>query len=437
MKAILLALALVSCAVADDVVELTAANFKSRVLDSNEVWLVEFFAPWCGHCKSLAPEWAKAATALKGIVNLGAVDMTVHQQVGQPYGIQGFPTIKVFGVDKSKPTDYQGARSANAIVDGALDAAKSAAHARLGGRGGSSGGSRGGSGSGSGSGGHGGKDEVIELTESNFEKLVLQSDDLWLVEFFAPWCGHCKTLAPEWAKAAGQLKGEAKLGAVDATVHASLASRYGVQGYPTIKVFPSGKKSGDGEDYQGARSASGIVDFAKEKLAENVAPPEVVELTGPAALEACTGKQICFVSFLSHISESKAAGRNTAVKLLQTTAYNFRKRPFGFLWAQAGDQPELERALDVGGFGYPAMVAVNAKKKKYAILRGAFAEKSITEFVGGLLGGKQATFSLVELPTVHAVPAWDGNDVAEEVFEDIDLSSLDDVSLDDGQKTEL
>ena len=43
MKAILLALALVSCAVADDVVELTAANFKSRVLDSNEVWLVEFF----------------------------------------------------------------------------------------------------------------------------------------------------------------------------------------------------------------------------------------------------------------------------------------------------------------------------------------------------------------------------------------------------------
>jgi protein disulfide-isomerase A6 len=42
-------------------------------------------------------------------VSLGAVDMTVHQSVGGPYNIQGFPTIKVFGLDKSKPTDYQGA----------------------------------------------------------------------------------------------------------------------------------------------------------------------------------------------------------------------------------------------------------------------------------------------------------------------------------------
>jgi len=41
-------------------------------------------------------------------------------------------------------------------------------------------------------GGSGSKDDVIELTESNFKKLVLQSDDMWLVEFFAPWCGHCK-----------------------------------------------------------------------------------------------------------------------------------------------------------------------------------------------------------------------------------------------------
>lgn len=49
----------------DDVVELTASNFRSKVLDSDELWLVEFYAPWCGHCKSLAPEWKKAATQLK------------------------------------------------------------------------------------------------------------------------------------------------------------------------------------------------------------------------------------------------------------------------------------------------------------------------------------------------------------------------------------
>jgi protein disulfide-isomerase A6 len=54
-------------------------------------------------------------------------------------------------------------------------------------------------------------------------------------------CGHCKQLEPEWKKAAGELKGRAKLGTVDATVHGDLAQRYGVKGYPTIKEFVGGK----------------------------------------------------------------------------------------------------------------------------------------------------------------------------------------------------
>lgn len=79
--------------------------------------MVEFYAPWCGHCKTLAPEYLQAAKALKGIVKLGAVDMTQHQSVGQPYSITGFPTIKFFGTDKNKPLDYNGQRSAQEIVN--------------------------------------------------------------------------------------------------------------------------------------------------------------------------------------------------------------------------------------------------------------------------------------------------------------------------------
>ena len=75
--------------------ELTASNFHSKVINSDDVWLVEFYAPWCGHCKNLAPEWTKAAKALKGIVRVGAVDMDQHQSVGGPYNVRGFPTIKV------------------------------------------------------------------------------------------------------------------------------------------------------------------------------------------------------------------------------------------------------------------------------------------------------------------------------------------------------
>lgn len=64
-----------------DVVKLTSSNFNKDVVNSADIWMVEFFAPWCGHCKNLAPEWEKAAKVLKGIVKVGAVDMDVEKVI--------------------------------------------------------------------------------------------------------------------------------------------------------------------------------------------------------------------------------------------------------------------------------------------------------------------------------------------------------------------
>lgn len=70
--------------------------------------------------------------------------------------------------------------------------------------------------------------KVERLTAANFDKMVLKSDEIWFVEFYAPWCGHCKNLEPHWDTAARKMKGVVKFGAVDvdAEENKSLGSRY-------------------------------------------------------------------------------------------------------------------------------------------------------------------------------------------------------------------
>ena len=78
------------------VVQLTDKNFQNIVMKNPGPVLVEFYAPWCGHCKSLAPEYKKAAKALKGVMTVAAIDLDKYKSMGGPYGIKGFPTIKLF-----------------------------------------------------------------------------------------------------------------------------------------------------------------------------------------------------------------------------------------------------------------------------------------------------------------------------------------------------
>ncbi|KAL1690062.1 thioredoxin-like domain-containing protein [Schizophyllum commune] len=99
--------------------------------------------------------------------------------------------------------------------------------------------------------------DVISLTSDNFEKSV-KKEDLMLVEFFAPWCGHCKALAPHYEEAATTLKEKnIKLAKVDCVDQADLCQSHGVQGYPTLKVFRNGTPT----DYNGPRKADGIVSY--------------------------------------------------------------------------------------------------------------------------------------------------------------------------------
>ena len=344
-------------------------------------------------------------------------------------------SFQVFGGNKNSPQDYQGARSAEGIAQEAAKQAQKVVTERLGGK--YSGGSSSGGSGGSGSGGSGsGSGEVVELTESNFKKLVIDSDDMWLVEFFAPWCGHCKNLEPHWKKAAGELKGKVKLGAVDATVHQGLAGEYGVQGYPTIKYFPAGNKK-SAQEYDGGRTADDIVAWASSKHVVNLPAPELVQVTSDAAIEEnCNKKSLCVIAFLPHILDCQSKCRNDYLTMLTKMGDSFKNQGWGWLWSEGGAQFDLEDSLEVGGFGYPAMAVVSAKKMKYSKLTGSFGQDGIREYLRDLSYGKGRTNTVkgAKLPKISKLDAWDGKDGELPVEEDIDLS---DVDLDDLDKDEL
>ena len=105
-------------------------------------------------------------------------------------------------------------------------------------------------------------DEPVKVVVgTTFEEIVLDPSKDVLLEFYAPWCGHCKNLAPEFARAASKVKDDGvKFGAVDATAHASVASRFAVRGYPTLKVFrPDATTDAQADDYEGGRTAADLV----------------------------------------------------------------------------------------------------------------------------------------------------------------------------------
>ncbi|XP_026471290.1 protein disulfide-isomerase A6 homolog [Ctenocephalides felis] len=115
-----------------DVYVLTPENFDNVVLNSDKVWVVQFYAPWCKGCQKLVPEYSKAALALRGVAQVGAVDAIEHKSLSEQYNVQGYPTIKIFSIDKKSPQDFSGPRTAQGIVESAFSAAKNLVLSKLG-----------------------------------------------------------------------------------------------------------------------------------------------------------------------------------------------------------------------------------------------------------------------------------------------------------------
>lgn len=159
----------ISLASAAAVVDLIPKNFDKVVLKSGKPALVEFFAPWCGHCKNLAPvyeELAQAFAYAEDKVTVGKVDADENRDLGKRFGIQGFPTMKWFDGKSDKPQEYSGGRDLDSLASFITE--KTGVKPKL------------------------PKKEpskVNMLSDTSFKEIVGSDKDV-LVAFTAPWCGR-------------------------------------------------------------------------------------------------------------------------------------------------------------------------------------------------------------------------------------------------------
>ncbi|KAL2549492.1 Protein disulfide isomerase-like 1-3 [Forsythia ovata] len=203
---------------------------------------------------------------------------------------------------------------------------------------------------------------VVVLKESNFSQFI-EKNKFVMVEFYAPWCGHCQALAPEYAAAAAELKEEeVALAKVDATEEAELAQKFDVQGFPTVYFFVDGVH----KPYPGQRTKDSIITWVKKKIG-----PALYNITTTEEAERILAAQEKIVlgyleSLVGSENEELAGASNLEddISFYQTTSPDVAKL-FHI-------DPEAKR---------PALVIVKKEAEKFNYFDGQFTKSAIAEFV--------------------------------------------------------
>ncbi|KAF8960247.1 thioredoxin domain-containing 5 [Flammula alnicola] len=251
--------------------ELTPDTFGPTV--EKGLWFIEHFSPYCSHCTHFKPTWDKlvveAGTEIPS-VKLATINCITYGDLCEKNGVGSWPTLLMF--ENGKIVDqFGGARD--------MDALKTFIKRHV-------------------------KDEPLAEPTPEFapkaippkqppkpilnpsgEVLALTGDSFSpslakgpaFVKFFAPWCGHCKKLAPTWKQLARHMQGKVTVAEVNCDDHGSLCKSQGIQGYPTLVWYGQGDSANGRSEYMGGRKLDQLKEFSETASAAGVRVLEKAE----------------------------------------------------------------------------------------------------------------------------------------------------------------
>jgi protein disulfide-isomerase-like protein len=340
------------------IIHATEADFDAIVTKSTQPSIVEFYAPWCGHCKQLAPAYAKAASNLKGMVQFVSVDCTVEQGICQKLGVQGYPTIKIFQDGKAR--DYQSGRSAKAFRQVALDLLTGI--------------------------------DVESYTSDSIGDF--ESADGVKLLFFTD-----KDKIPSMVKALVARYPSASIGVVKSS-ESEVCEKFGVSEFPAILQVSDSNVNYDGEKKFPALcewvESLGAVKFASK--------PKVINIPEISSAEQWTNDVAKKVSMTviamfddAGLQEARD-GSSEAVDILKQIAVDNPDAPFRFAYMGKSGQGRMMEVFDLEEDIEVDLVIVNPKKKRFVVFEGDFTKPDVETWIKSVKAGQVKTTKEKKFP---------------------------------------
>eukprot|EP00347_Sterkiella_histriomuscorum_P008531 403344742 len=382
----------------DKVVVLNKGNFKDLVLDKPDaMWFIEFYAPWCGHCKKLTPAWKEAAEKTYGEVSFGAVDMTTDREVGASYGIKGFPTLKFFGGDKKKPLAYSGKRDVKTLIQYAKDTAKEQQQKLAG--------------------GDFQKTESVaeeiptknpaledapaeptpeqqapkrsmpselrQLNEIQFNEDVLSGANSWILLIFKEVNKDSLKLAQTFKREQSRIKDKVKLAIIDVEQNPNIATRLGITEFPAVRYFMKSKDSKPlTEQNAQVAKTNGLTTLMQlvQRLSQS-SEGLLERLTDQKQFNVkCKPRVVCVIFFMP--ADQSQDVQSQQLDTLRETVSKVDDVNLVYLWAIKDEQKDLETLLEIKPSENVQAAALKAFQRKRDLLEGsALQADSLTDFL--------------------------------------------------------